>query len=184
MYVCVDKCGTCVLPEQCSRGGHLILLTSSVCIITRLPGLDSRCYESARVTNDHGIALGTHAHTHRHNTDSETPFRIPKRDAECLCLSVMRWVSTRCLAGFSLGGTDSIHSPDNRPVIRSRGWDKLSSEQGRDLQLKKRNKDNITGCVRVGVKLSGTCTQHTAKEQTCEAHIEVKTDNCYMDMLG
>lgn len=120
--------GTCVLPELCSQGGHLFLLTSSVCIITRLPELGSRCYESARVTNDHGIALGTHTHTH---AGCKPAFQIPKRDVGCLCLSVIHWVSTLCLARFSLGGTDSIHSPDNRLVIHSRDWEKLSSQQGR-----------------------------------------------------
>ena len=146
----------CVLPELCSRGGHLFLLTSSVCIITRLPGLGSRCYESARVTNDHRIALGTHTHTHthtysihtgtKHTQTDEPPFQIPKRDVGCLCLSVIQWVSALCLARFSLGGTDSIHSPDNRPMIRSREWEKLSSEQGR---VRKSTKKALHGlCAR------------------------------------
>lgn len=46
-------------------------------------------------------------------------FQIPKRDPGCVCLSVIRWVSAWCLARFSLGGTDSIHSPDNGPEILS-----------------------------------------------------------------
>jgi len=155
----------CVLPELCSQGGHLLLLTSSVCIITRLPWLGSRCYESARVTNDHGIALGTHTHvdaqTQHTQAESESPYLIPKRDVGCLCLSVIQWVSARCLARFSLGGTESIHSPDNRPAIHSRGWEKLSAEQGRVNQKKK----HYTGCVQYSVQLTGTSTEHTTKEK-------------------
>lgn len=58
----------------------------------------------------------------------------------CLCRSVIQWVSARCLARFSLGGTDSIHSPDNRPAIHSRGWEKLSSEKGRVRKSAKKKK--------------------------------------------
>lgn len=83
----------------------------------------------------------------------------------CLCLSVIQWVSARCLARFSLGGTDSIHSPDNRPAIHSRGWEKLSSEQGRGRKSakKKKRKECCRGCVQYSVQLTGTCTRHSAK---------------------
>lgn len=67
--------------------------------------------------------LSEHTHTH---AGCKPAFQIPKRDVGCLCLSVIHWVSTLCLARFSLGGTDSIHSPDNRLVIHSRDWEKLS----------------------------------------------------------
>lgn len=160
--------GTCVLPELCSRGGHLFLLTSSVCIITRLPGLGSRCYESARVTNDHGIALGTHTrtHTHRHNTHRQTlnpPFKSPKGMWGVCVYLLSSGLVLGVWPGFHWGGrTPSILLTTGRRYTAEAERNSAQSRGGSTSQPKKKH---FKGCVQDSVELTGTCTQHSAKEK-------------------
>lgn len=114
----------------------------------------------------------------------------------CLCLSVIQWVSALCLARFSLGGTDSIHSPDNRPTIRSRGLKKHSSEQGRAptpnpvpcphkkvivVVLPRLNKLQPKFQQRVGCcetkHNKGTCQSHISVSWNILAHFEIDGSN-------
>lgn len=140
----------CVAPELRSRGGYLFLLTSSVCIITRLPGPGSRCYESARVTNDHG---NTHTHTciHTHNTrtDSERLLLESPEGKRGVCVYLLSGgLALGVWPGFGWGGTDCIHSPDNRPAMRRQGGETLGPEQGRVRQVNPK-KNTLPGlCAR------------------------------------
>lgn len=99
--------------------GALFLLTSSVCIITRLPGLGSRCYESARVTNDHGIALTTHTPTHthagrhrrRHNIHRQTPnphILNPQKGCR-VSVSICYPLGQHSVSGQVFTGGDGLH---------------------------------------------------------------------------
>lgn len=104
MFLLVRVCKwTCALPEQSSRGGHLFLLTSSVCIITRLPGLGSRCYESAKVTNDHKIAFRTHACIDTTQPTS-TSFRPPQGMWGVCVYLLSSGLERSVWPGFHLGG--------------------------------------------------------------------------------
>lgn len=104
MFLLVRVCEwTCALPELSSRGGHLFLLTSSVCIITSLPGLGSRCYESAKVTNDHAIAFRTHACTDTTQPPS-TSFKPPQGMWGVCVYLLSSGLARSVWPGFHLGG--------------------------------------------------------------------------------
>lgn len=145
--------------------------------------MGSRCYESARVTNDHGIALGTHTPAHAHTqarvqtqhpqTDSKPPhFKSPKGMQGVCVYLLSTGLALSVWPGFHWGGrTPSILLTTDQQYAAEAERNQAQSRRGSASQPEK----NESKHYRVVRKTVGNYLEHAHNamlKQTTKAEVQ------------